>query len=36
MPNNPRVGHLHSYVTGEEAQQQGWHFHEEHGWIEVP
>ncbi len=32
----PLVGHLLPYVTGEEAQQQGWHFHEEHGWVEVP
>src|SRR5438876_6221391 len=32
----PLVGHLLPYVTGEEAKQQGWHFHEEHGWVEVP
>jgi phosphatidylserine/phosphatidylglycerophosphate/cardiolipin synthase-like enzyme len=32
----PLVGHLLPYVTGEEAKQQGWKFHEEHGWIEVP
>jgi phosphatidylserine/phosphatidylglycerophosphate/cardiolipin synthase-like enzyme len=32
----PLVGHLLPYVTGEEAKQQGWHFNEEHGWIEVP
>ncbi len=32
----PLVGHLLPYVTGEEAKQQGWHFHEEHGWIAVP
>jgi len=31
----PLVGHLLPYVTGEEAKQQGWHFHEEHGWVEV-
>src|SRR2546423_1053425 len=31
----PLVGHLLPYVRGEEAKQQGWHFHEEHGWIEV-
>jgi hypothetical protein len=23
------------YVTGEEARQEGWRFHEEHGWVEV-
>jgi hypothetical protein len=32
----PLVGHLLPYVTGEEAKQQGWHFHEEHGWVESP
>jgi phosphatidylserine/phosphatidylglycerophosphate/cardiolipin synthase-like enzyme len=32
----PLVGHLLPYVTGEEAKQQGWHFHEEHGWVEAP
>jgi hypothetical protein len=32
----PLVGHLLPYLTGEEAKQQGWHFHEEHGWIEAP
>ncbi len=30
------VGHLLPYVMGEEAQQHGLHFHEEHGWVEVP
>jgi phosphatidylserine/phosphatidylglycerophosphate/cardiolipin synthase-like enzyme len=32
----PLVGHLLPYVTGEEAKQQGWRFHEEHGWVEAP
>ncbi|HEY6407729.1 MAG TPA: phospholipase D family protein [Ktedonobacteraceae bacterium] len=32
----PLVGHLLPYVTGAEAKQQGWNFHEEHGWVEVP
>jgi len=32
----PLVGHLLPYLTGEEANQQGLNFHEEHGWIEVP
>jgi phosphatidylserine/phosphatidylglycerophosphate/cardiolipin synthase-like enzyme len=32
----PLVGHLLPYLTGEEARQQGLHFHEEHGWVEVP
>ena len=32
----PLVGHLLPYLTGEEAKQQGLHFHEEHGWVEVP
>ena len=31
----PLVGHLLPYVTGEEAKQQGWRFHEEHGWVEA-
>ena len=31
----PLVGHLLPYVTGEEAKQQGWRFHEEHVWVEV-
>jgi hypothetical protein len=30
------VGHLLPYVTAEEAKQQGWRFHEEHGWVEAP
>ena len=29
----PLVGHLLPYLTAEEAEQQGLHFHEEHGWI---
>jgi phosphatidylserine/phosphatidylglycerophosphate/cardiolipin synthase-like enzyme len=32
----PLVGHLLPYVTGDEAKQQGWRFHEEHGWVEAP
>ena len=32
----PLVGHLLPYVTGEEAKQQGWRFHEEYGWVEAP
>jgi phosphatidylserine/phosphatidylglycerophosphate/cardiolipin synthase-like enzyme len=32
----PLVGHLLPYVTGGEAKQQGWRFHEEHGWVEAP
>ena len=32
----PLVGHLLPYAKGEEAKRQGWHFHEEHGWIETP
>jgi phosphatidylserine/phosphatidylglycerophosphate/cardiolipin synthase-like enzyme len=32
----PLVGHLLPYVTAEEAKQQGWRFHEEHGWVEAP
>ena len=32
----PLVGHLLPYVTAEEAKQQGLHFHDEHGWVEVP
>ena len=32
----PLVGHLLPYVTGDEARQQGWRFHEEHGWVEAP
>ena len=35
LAKQPLVGHLLPYVTGEEAKQQGWHFHEEHGWVEV-
>ncbi len=31
----PLVGHLLPYLSGEEAKQQGLHFHEEHGWVEV-
>jgi hypothetical protein len=32
--NQPLIGHLLPHVTGEEAKQQGWRFHEEHGWVE--
>ncbi|HEY6411756.1 MAG TPA: phospholipase D family protein, partial [Ktedonobacteraceae bacterium] len=32
----PLVGHLLPYLSGEEAKQQGLHFHEEHGWVETP
>jgi len=32
----PLVGHLLPYLTGEEGKQQGLHFHDEHGWVEVP
>jgi phosphatidylserine/phosphatidylglycerophosphate/cardiolipin synthase-like enzyme len=32
----PLVGHLLPYLTAEEAKQQGLHFHDEHGWVEVP
>jgi phosphatidylserine/phosphatidylglycerophosphate/cardiolipin synthase-like enzyme len=31
----PLVGHLLPYLTGEEAKEQGFQFHEEHGWIEI-
>ncbi len=31
----PLVGHLLPYLTAEEAKQQGLHFHDEHGWVEV-
>ncbi|GCE13732.1 phospholipase D-like domain-containing protein [Tengunoibacter tsumagoiensis] len=30
----PLVGHLLPYLSAEEAQQQGLHFREEHGWVE--
>jgi phosphatidylserine/phosphatidylglycerophosphate/cardiolipin synthase-like enzyme len=32
----PLVGHLLPYLTAEEAKQQGLHFHDEHGWVELP
>jgi phosphatidylserine/phosphatidylglycerophosphate/cardiolipin synthase-like enzyme len=31
----PLVGHLLPYLTGEEAKQHGFQFHEEHGWVEI-
>lgn len=34
--NQPLIGHLLPYLTGEEAQKQGLNFREEHGWIEEP
>ena len=34
--NQPLVGHLLPYLTGDEAIQQGLNFREEHGWIEEP
>ena len=34
--NQPLIGHLLPYLTGEEAVQQGLNFREEHGWIEEP
>ncbi|GAC1679749.1 MAG: phospholipase D-like domain-containing protein [Ktedonobacteraceae bacterium] len=34
--NQPLVGHLLPYLTGDEAAQQGLNFREEHGWIEEP
>ncbi len=32
----PLVGHLLPYLTAEEAKQQGLHFREAYGWVEVP
>ncbi len=32
----PLIGHLLPYLTAEEAKQQGLHFREAHGWVEVP
>jgi phosphatidylserine/phosphatidylglycerophosphate/cardiolipin synthase-like enzyme len=34
--NQPLIGHLLPYLTAAEAEQQGLHFREEHGWIEEP
>ena len=34
--NQPLVGHLLPYLTGDEAPQQGLNFRQEHGWIEEP
>ncbi|MBA2679768.1 MAG: hypothetical protein H0U76_15400 [Ktedonobacteraceae bacterium] len=34
--NQPLIGHLLPYLTGEEAIQQGLNFRKEHGWIEEP
>ncbi|HEU5226505.1 MAG TPA: phospholipase D family protein [Ktedonobacteraceae bacterium] len=34
--NQPLIGHLLPYLTGEEAQKQGLNFREEHGWLEEP
>ena len=31
----PLVGHLLPYLSGEEAKQHGFQFHEEHGWVEL-
>jgi len=30
------LGHLLPHSTAEEAKQQGLHFHNEHGWVELP
>lgn len=32
----PLVCHLLPYLTAKEAKQQGLHFREAHGWVEVP